>query len=373
MLDLGYDDTGNRRRKTVYGTNTADVIKKMDALKRQLAERGDLPTVDATVGQWLAYWLEEIAAPRLKPTTLAGYRSVCEQRLIPILGRHRLPQLSPQHVRAMHKTLIEQGLSSTTAMNAHRVLSASLTDAVRWNRVARNVASLVRAPSKAPSDRSGLTVAQAVAVLQVAARDLQHGSTWLVALMLGLRQGERLGLRWSHVDLEAGTIDVAWSLARVQPGYRKDIEHVELERNLVLFRPKTKTSTRVIPLPDLIVQALSGRRMWVEFERPDYTVDHDLVWCRPDGGPIPPRLDHAVWQALLARAGVPAKTLHEARNAAATMLFEGGVDQGVIKEILGHSNVTMSRAYQRVSLELSRRALNEVGERLALPGPDAGV
>lgn len=386
QIDLGYDVDGKRRRKTIYGTSRQDVKEKMAKATRELADRGDLPTSDITVAQWLTYWLEHIAADRLKPGTITGYRTVVSQRLIPALGKHRLERLAPHHIREMHQQIITAGLSSTTAGNAHRVLSSALNDAVREGRLGRNVAAITRAPGKDKSDRSNLTAAEAIQVMKAAA-DTRNGSTWLFALLLGLRQGERLGLRWSHVDLETREIDVTWSLQRTSwahgckppcglkaprcpkrsPEIRRDLEHVTLEDNYVLLAPKTEHSRRVIPLPDIVLIPLERRLAQVEQERRLYDADHNLVWCRPDGGPIRPRDDWQTWRDLLTQCKIRAATLHEARHTTATLLFELGVDQHVITAILGHSEVTVTRGYQHVSRTLARDALNELGTTLALP------
>jgi integrase len=372
LLDLGYGPDGKRRRRTVYGPSAAAVSKKLALLKRDLAERGDLPTAEMTVGKWLDYWLEQIAAQRVKPGTLRGYQSVVNGRLKPTVGRYRLGQLSAQHVHTMHTTLAGQGLSSTTVLQAHRVLSSALAEAVRWNRAPRNICALVRAPGRAPNPRGAFTVPEAHRILMAAADDPRLASGWLCALMLGLRQGERLGLRWSNVNLQDGLLDVAWSLQRVPRDktgelvFNRNLEHHVLHGNLVLFRPKSDASIRVVPLPAVIHAALIDRWNQTTQERAGYTADLDLVWCRPDGTPIPHKADWDQWKALLDQAGVPARTLHEARNTAATLLFEAGVDQGVIKTILGHSEVTTTRGYQRVSVELARRGLDQVGSRLEL-------
>ena len=92
----------------------------------------------------------------------------------------------------------------------------------------------------------------------------------------------------------------------------------QLEGNLVLMRPKSTGSIRSIALYEPLRLALLARREQVEAERPSYTTDHDLVWCRPDGGPIDPRHDWQAWSDLLDAAGVEHVTGHETRHTTAT-------------------------------------------------------
>lgn len=392
QVDLGVVN-GKRKRPTVYGRTERVVQTKLKALIRQLDENGDLPTSDMRLDQWLNYYLDHIASKDLKPGAWRTYRTSIRRHIIPAIGKTKLSRLSVEHVDTLHAYVTDtRGLSSTTALNAHRVLSVALNEAVRRNKVGRNIAAIVRAPSKAESGRTGLTLEEAVKVLRAAAEE-PLGSTWLAAFLWGVRQGERLGLRWSHLDLSpAGKADLAWELNRVgwrhgcvtlgadptcgrkrggscparQLAIPPGMAHRPLKGSLCLLRPKTKTSTRVVAVVEPLRLALLRRYADVERERPGYTVDHDLVWCHPDGSPIDPKEDWTAWKQLLDAAGVRDVTGHETRNTTATLLLEAGVDPKVIQDLLGHSEVVTTQGYQFVSLALQQQALDGVAERLAL-------
>ena len=386
QLDLGLGTKGERRRKTVYGKSKPEVLRKLNEARQQLRERGDLATSETQLGKWLDYWLLEIAGKRVKPKTLATYRSAVEHQIKPSIGTIRLGRLSAAHLRKMHNDIMAD-LSPTTAHHAHRVLSSALKDARIEGRVSHNIASEVSAPSKADSERTGLSAKAAMRVLSKAEGD----GRWLLALLYGMRQGERLGLRWSHVDFETNLLDLSWSLARISwahgcvpdgteptcdrtkrscPAKRlpipKGMKNVKLERNYVLLTPKTKGSIRVVPMIPPIRIMLQQRLNAVQAERPGYTTDHDLVWCEPNGGPIDPRDDWQAWTDLLERAKIPHVTLHEARNTAATLLLEAKVDAKIIGAILGHSQIVTTRGYQTVGVELASQALEGLATTLQL-------
>lgn len=384
QIDLGYV-SGKRRRKTVYGRTQTEVQKKLRALRRQLEDHGDLPTENTTLTKWLTYWLDEIAAKRLKPNTFRSYKTAVTQHIVPAIGDVRLDRLSAAHVRAMHSHITGRGLSSTTARNAHRILATALKNAVEDNRIGRNIATAVQAPPKAAATRKDLTAKEAFAVL-TCARSLDQGGRWWAAFLLGLRQGERLGMRWSALDEDSRTLDLAWSLQRVSyahgcaapcgrrpascPNRRLAVpagfewERLAPDSNLILMRPKTVGSRRVLPIVDPLWDILTERRRQVEAERPNYAADYDLVWCRPDGQPIDPREDWLHWRAVLALADVHGKVQHETRHTAATMLLELGVDQETIGQILGHSSVVTTRIYQHADLTRPRAALELLSQRL---------
>ena len=75
-----------------------------------------------------------------------------------------------------------------------------------------------------------------------------------VALTMGLRQGEALGLRWQDIDLEMGYLRVSKQLQR-------------FNGKLQLVEPKTKRSRRTIAMPSTISRALTKHRSIQEVER----------------------------------------------------------------------------------------------------------
>lgn len=386
---------GTRRRKTIYGKSRQDALERMAKARTALDKMGNLPTSDPTVAQWCALWVTEHGR-RLKPSVLPGYRSKIDRWIVPVLGRHKLTSLTPDHVRGLHRTMREGGAATNHVLGVHRVLSSLLTDAMSEERVHRNVAKIaggrnlagIRGTSPKRTPRRSMSIEQAVKVMVIGqTADPVLGSRWPFAFLTGQRQGERLGLTWPLLDLDQGVADVSWALARVPwahgcttacglkahrcPSRRPDIEpdydHRPLEANYVLQRPKTDSSQRLTPLVGWLIDPLRRRYEQVLTERPAYTVDHGLVWCRPDGGPIRPREDWQTWKDLLAQAGVEDFTQHEIRHTTVTILSELGIDRSTISEIVGHSDVLTQEAYKHVSLDVARAALDRLGHALELP------
>jgi len=354
--DLGWRD-GRRVRKYFSGPTRAEVSAK---LRRALATAdsgvdiaaaGRVPTLE----QWLSHWLNEIASRRVRPSTLATYRGYVQNRIIPELGKHRLDRLQPEHLERFYHRLEAEGLAAATVLQIHHIVSRALKVAMQRGKVARNVATLVDAPSVQQREVQPLTVEEARAVL-ASAVPLRNASRWSVALALGLRQGEALGLLWADVDLDAGILRVRNALQR-QRG-----------RGLVLVAPKSRAGRRSIPLPAELLQSLHIHRTAQTAERlraGSTWQDRGFVFATPTGSPVDPRNDHATWKRLLETAGVRPARLHDARHTAATLLLTQGVPARVAMEILGHSQVSLTLGtYSHVSTELSRDATSRVGEAL---------
>jgi integrase len=92
--------------------------------------------------------------------------------------------------------------------------------------------------------------------------------------------------------------------------------------------------------------------------------DRDLVFCQADGRPIDPRGDWEEWAAILQAAGVPHHGVHAARHSAATVAIDEGVALTLVQEMLGHSDIRVTRGYVHTASPLARDAASRMGRAL---------
>lgn len=351
---------GKRRRKTITGKSKNDVIRKLSDAKIQLRQRGDLPTAGQTVGQWLTYWLEHVAGKELRPYTVANYRTVLTNHVIPVIGKVTLDRVTPAHVRRVHAAIIEKGLSSTYALNAHRVLSSAFTTAEREGRIHRNPAKLTAAPRKAVAPQEALTVPEAIQVLQHIANDPLMGARWATSLLTGARRGEVLGLERDRVS---DVLDLSWQLQRLKltengkPDVPADFEYRHLTGGLYLTRPKSSAGWRIVPLVDPLKSILER---YIE-ATPDN--EWGLMFTRGGGRPLDPDQDSKAWRRVLSETGIEKDVvLHGLRHTAVDLLYEAGVPEALIMEIVGHSTRGVTRSYKSRG---NRKQLTEAMERMS--------
>lgn len=357
-VSMGLKTGGQRDRRHVSGATRAAVVGKVRELERQRDAGVTASSGRTTVGGWLDHWLDTVAAPRLRPSTLTRYRLAVDRHLVPHVGHHRLDRLQPEHLETAYAALLASGLSPASVVYAHRVISRALKVAMQRGRVARNVATLVEPPSVRREEVRPFTAAEARSVLN-AAVGRRNAARWSVALALGLRQGEALGLPWSAVDLDAGSLTVRQALQRQRAA------------GLRIVEPKSAAGRRTIALPAPLVDALRAHRASQLEERlraGSEWEDHGLVFVQPSGRPIEPRADWAEWKSLLRDAGVRDARLHDARHTAATLLLTQGVPARVAMQVLGHSQISLTLGtYSHVVPELATEAAERVGA--ALWGP----
>lgn len=193
------------------------------------------------------------------------------------------------------------------------------------------------------------------------ARRLLHSATgqrnaarWSVALSLGLRQSEALGLQWRDTDFDAGTLSV-----------RRGLHHVA-GVGLVFDEPKSERSRRTIAMPDPLIDLLRVHR---DDQRTEKILagsewrTNDLVFTQANGKPIDSSADYQTWRRLLADSGLRHVRLHDARHTAATLLLVAGIHPRVVMDILGHSQMrTTTDTYSHVMPALARDAATKMAD-----------
>jgi integrase len=310
------------------------------------------------LGAFLDNWLTEVAQVTVRPRTYVSYRYIIGLHLAPGLGHLPLATLSPADVQAFLNAKAMSGLSPRTVGYLRSVLRGALGHAERTDLVTRNVARLAR-PPRIPRRRvSPLSVEEVRTFLALIAGDRLE-ALYLVALGVGLRQGEILGLRWSDVDLTRGTLTVRHALARI-------------ESRLVLVEPKSATSRRVVPLPAFVRDALRTHRDRQATEvlplrpaPPDPFAD--LVFVTTLGTPLDGITVTRRFQRLLVTAGLPRQRFHDLRHACASLLLAQGVPARVVMETLGHSEISLTlNTYSHVMPSVGREAAERMDELLGV-------
>jgi integrase len=338
---------------------------------------GDLPTSSTRLEKYLEYWFAEVAQKKLRPNTAAGYRSVLWKRVIPEIGHYRLDKITPAVLRRVYTTItatpkdpddLSKGyLSSTYALNAHRVLATALKDAERDGLIPRNPATLMDAPKKSRTQLEALTVDEAKEVLKlVRAEFLKTGdyrpepARWATYLLTGARRGEILGLELDRVTDDS--IELSWQLTRITDisTVPADYEYRHITNGMYWTRPKSSAGWRVIPLVQPLKSILETH---IALSTPNR---YGLVFTNK-GLPIDPDTETDMWATALASSGITDKKvrLHDARHTTVDLLYAAGISEDLIMEIVGHSTRGVTRGYKsRENLQRRELAMKQLSSFL---------
>lgn len=354
-IDTDADDLGRRRQREVGGFRRKREAQAAlnDALSG--SQRGTYVAPSrTTVRQFLDEW-HEGAKTELGVTAWTNYGQIIRRNIQPYLGSKRLTDLSPLDVKRWHGKLLENGrkdggpLAVASVKLAHRILHRALADAVRWNLIAINPATGVRAPKGDSKEMNVWTAAEASGFLDAVSDD-RLVALWTLALHTGLRRGELAGLRWTDVDLKAGTLTVAQQ--------RTTANHA-----IVVTTPKAKSQRQLLLAP-ATTAALKAHRRHQRKERlalgPAWT-DSGYVFVDEAGVEYHPHRFTKMFEKAVERAGVPKIRLHDTRHTMATLALEAGVHPKVVQEQLGHSTISVTLdTYSHVPQAVRRDSADKI-------------
>ncbi|MBG0819860.1 site-specific integrase [Planomonospora sp. ID91781] len=359
---VGVKDDGRSDRRHVQAKTEAEVIRKVRELERA-RDDGNVRKAGQrwTVAKWLTHWIEHIAIPpAIRENSHASYRVDVETHLIPGIGAHRLDRLTPEHLEKLYAKMQREGKSAGTAHHVHRTIRAALNVAVRRGHLTRNPAMLAKAPTVVEEEVEPYEVDEVKRLMKAAEALPRNSTRWAVALALGLRQSEALGLKWKDIDLDKGTLRVR--RGRQRPKYEhgcgetcgRKAGYCPQRKQVRADTAETKSlaGRRTIGLPGQLVTLLRRHREEQDADRANawnLWQEGGWVFATATGGPLNPNTDYHQWKDLLKAAGLRDARLHDARHTAATVLLILGVPERTVMAIMGWSSTGMTRRYQHVT------------------------
>ncbi len=345
-LNLGWEN-GKRKRRHFYAGTAAEVRDELLNARSDQSHGLPVSVERQTVKEFLDHWLAESVKSSVRPATYQQYHQHVRLYLGPSLGRHRLSKLSPQHVQTFVNERLKSDLSPRTVQLSLVILRHALQTGVKWGLVGRNVAKLVDTPKVRRPEIKPLDLEQSRKFLD-AAKGERLEALYSVALGLGLREGEALGLRWIDLDLERQQLTIRQSLQRVG-GKRFGTGPGKLQ----FVGPKTDRSRRTLRMPDALVRTLRAHRARQLQERliaSSGWKEGGLVFTTLIGTPIEPRSAVRDFKRILEKANLPetdskiplSTRFHDLRHSAASLLLAQGVQLRAIMELLGHSTIALT-------------------------------
>jgi integrase len=331
------------------------------------------PRSSETLGQFLKLWLEHVRATK-EPTTARSYeshiRAVTSVILPPSkrpLGSKQLSALRSADLDQAYAIWLKQGLSRATVRHRHNILGAALHQAVKWDRIPRDVSDLASPPAlrtrKIPRVRP-----EQVRDLITAAESQNPTLLAAIALaaVLGARRGELCGLRWSDIDFDARLLTI-----------ERAAKHGLDGRSVVIGDTKNHEA-RTLALDPFALEVLRRHRVTGEniASQAGVSLDPEAYVLTPPvtssdfdpTGRTPVRPDYitVAHKRLAASLGIEVR-FHDLRHFVATQMIGAKVDPRTAAGRLGHDVVVLMRTYAAAIDENDRQAAALVGRLLRLP------
>lgn len=321
------EEEAERMREDAKKGRTSAPILSDDPLLIDVAEKVWWPDVEATT----------------RPNTLRRYRDCWQRHIKTKFGRRELGSITPQEVQSWINAKKSEGFSPSSLAMMRGVLSMVYNAARRADLCDRNPASLIKLPKKRKRKKT-ITLGDARRVL-ASVEGTPLAAPIFLAMVLGMRRGEAIGLRWANVDEKTGRVQIVEQRTIVRPLVGKGTAQQT--------DTKRESSERSFILPPSLLSALvkvgDGESPWV---------------CTRKGKPWPPEVLTREWVGVRASVGLADWTLHDLRHGAAGVLAALGVDLLTIAAILGHSSVDMTMLYAAAQEATATAGLSRLGEAL---------
>ena len=263
------------------------------------------------------------AAQPHRPTTRKNVAQHLNRYVYDTLGDRPLAAIRPSEVQAW-ATAVSSRLAPSTVRTVANTVKAVFAAAVRDRIIVFNPCDGLVLPQLPRRRVEPLTIDQVQAIY--GAVPDQYRALIAVAVGTGLRSGELFGLQLRHIDFAARTLTVDQQVQQLAGS------------SVYVGPPKTPSSYRTVPLPQLVVDELTAHAR-------RYPPDPDgFLFTTPNGGPIVrTSFNHAAWQPAAAAARLPKGVgMHALRHFYASALIRSGLSVRVVSERLGHSNAAMT-------------------------------
>lgn len=323
------DINGELKRYAFYGKTKKEAHDKLVKAQHEV-QTGSFVVPDRSgFGEWLMTWLTKYKKTKISDSTFALYKYVAEKHILPSIEKTPLQKLETKHIQNILNDMQEAGKSSRLIHLAHQIINGALKQAVKEQKIYRNVCDATELPKLTYKEIKPLSKEQVKKFLEVAKtnkKTKKYYPAFILELSTGLRRGELLALRWSDIDLDKGTLQVRQSLNRV---VKKDGDK---KTQLMFSTPKTKKSQRVIKIPASALTELKAHQLATG----NRNNSEALVFSSKDGKQIDPRSFTKIYERLLVKAELPKTSFHALRHTVAVLLLQAGEKVKNIQDLLGH-------------------------------------
>jgi integrase len=265
-----------------------------------------------------------------------------------------LQKLSPLHIQKYYN-LKSKDLSGKTLLQHHRIMRKAFDQAYKMQIVSKNVFDLVQAPKAKKFKASVLSIEQGKQLIN-AAKNTKLEIPINLAIALGLRRGEVLGLRWSDIDFDNNLIYITNTLTIA--GSEK-----------VFKDPKNEDSDRVIPAPEELIRLLRiHKKKQLELQvrcGGEYKNINNLVNTNQEGNEVNPASFSSAFGEFIRKNDLPKVRFHDLRHTNATIMLTNGTQAKVASERLGHSTIkTTMDLYSHVLKDVNMEAAEKINSAL---------
>lgn len=339
---------GMKKRISARGKTEREAIRKLEKLKAEY-EAG-LRTINSKTKfeVWYEEWFKTYKSPSVTAGTLENVKIAFRKYFLPEIGHMAISEIKPIHIKAIANQFA--GLSKSYAKKSMGYLREAFKAAKQNGLISANPCDDLTLPQCNNAKQRRALTEEEEDLFKFAVENHPKGLLFGISYACGLRPGEARALKWSDVDLKAGTVSV---------------KHAVAKGTLTLKEPKTAAGIREITMPTWYADKL--RKLPLPFNRDTFIFG--------DGDkPITEQRYSRAWSSMLRmmdikngaktyRNRIVEKTIdykitpYYLRHTYATKLAENNIPLKESQRLLGHTKPEMTlRFYQHCTKRMERTA-----------------
>lgn len=371
-IDVGRDSiTGKRKQKSFGPFRTKkEAENQLISIKDQVRKGAYFKPSYKAFDEFINEWFKTVYCSGKEDTTIESRRNIIDTHLIPYFNKTPLKSIDVHELDKFFNELRYNGritsknqfskepLSESYLYIIYSLLNQAFKTAVRWKLIKDNPMNDINNKPKVKNNIKKMDKALSKEELKIFLDAAANENVYLPFLLdsyTGIRRGELAGLKWYGVDLDKNTIKISGSL------YRKKGEGLKYKSY-----PKTESSNRIIPIPEIVYSLLLKEKQLQEEMKKEYGENfnkENYVFIKFDGTPIDPNYFTKKFRDIINTLEIKQTTLHGLRHTTATLLMELNKNPKVISDILGHSRVQVTMDfYSHVNLTMMKKAVDDLGD-----------
>lgn len=343
----GINVSGKTKYLSVYGHNYNEVKKKLTEKKASSADNAILCKL--TFGEISQKWY---AAKRntVKNSSLNTYEIKLNKHILPVFGSMIYDNITSVDFDSFIQKLTAEKLSRSYIADIFFVVRSICLFAHKLLGV-KNICENIDIPKRGNlKERRILNNAETSKLISCLEYENDTTSVGiLLALSTGIRIGELCALTWKNINLEEKYITVSQTVQRTYDRQNR-------KSHLQISTPKSKSSERIIPLPNFIIPILAKHKC-----------DCNSYFLSGSAKIVEPRTMQYRFITILQKNNLPSVNFHSLRHLFATRCIAAGADIKTLSELLGHSSVNITlNLYVHSSMERKIECMEQFAKKLTI-------
>jgi integrase len=370
-LTIGHDVNGKAIKKIFYGSSKSDAEKKKreyikdmeSGLKPKLASQ----SLSQAMNTWL--WDTEKNSGN-KSSSFERYEGIFRNYIKYCkLGLIAISEIENAAIQKYYNELKADGKSYSQVKNLHKLLNKFFSYAEMSGYIIKNPCKGLKITKDDEEELiddedeiiETFTKEEIKKIINCLSKNSKIRYIVMFALFTGIRQGELLALK--KEDIQNDNVKINKTVKTVRMFDDNGKSHYELK----VTKPKTKTSNREVPIPDILKTELKRLDKIVSQEKlklGSAYLENELLFPSETGSYIDAKNLRRSWERALSNAEVQKKKFHALRHTYATRLFENGTSILTVSRLLGHSSLKTTEIYTHVLEDIKKDEIQCLNDML---------